>query len=561
MYSAVHDGMEAPPVLRKLLKVAAAVVVRMRGGDAGGLTRSCSGLCLDERDVAVPVEGKAREFLWGVKRANIPATVEDGKSFVGNVVVACLGSAVNGKMEKVIEKKAKEIEEAVAGGAEGADFPDSADSAFEACLGLAGNVRSAIQEIKEEGADGDEEQQVQNLAAVYEHLAAAMERIAAMKKTVVSEPSDTDMLEEEDEEDEPVQMCSSGVIKINTISENVKNLSTQVAEIKKNADLLDLSELTADPIQGVKTVDRMQKKCREYSEYLMRDLLALDAVEGREDVRPIRKAQVAKVQTLMDSMDQISAKLRDILVQLQQEEGYIKYCEERDAADQIRLAKEDEERQAAAEARRKEQEAKEAREAAAVEHKKQAGVAAIEKMIYDALDWSSVPLKPKWHVDEARNAFVITGAIPGLKTEDISIDLSGDKRALILSSFRSPTPAEFHSMFLALTRRVDPHSLVAPGGVVQRGVLQAVYRMGAGRFGAFHEEFSLPANVQTDKITANYEDNTLTVTIPKQPPPQPRARARYPCYPFGFSRGYDDEDEEDDYSRRPRGHSPFGFFF
>jgi HSP20 family protein len=99
---------------------------------------------------------------------------------------------------------------------------------------------------------------------------------------------------------------------------------------------------------------------------------------------------------------------------------------------------------------------------------------------------------PAFDVYEEKDNYVVKAELPGIKREDINVSLhEGD---LIISGERkSETPGE--------------------GTEVHR----------AERFfGKFQRTVSLPATVATDKVSAEYKDGILTVTLPKSEAAKPK---------------------------------------
>lgn len=93
------------------------------------------------------------------------------------------------------------------------------------------------------------------------------------------------------------------IVEIKKVADRVDSLKPQIQQLHENSELLNLrwqifmylvtriSELSRNPLEGVKQVEKLQKKSLEYSEYLMRDLLALDKIDSNQAVRPMRKGQ------------------------------------------------------------------------------------------------------------------------------------------------------------------------------------------------------------------------------------------------------------------------------
>ena len=92
---------------------------------------------------------------------------------------------------------------------------------------------------------------------------------------------------------------------------------------------------------------------------------------------------------------------------------------------------------------------------------------------------------PQVDIVESENRFLVTLAVPGIKKEDIKIELTDDK--LNVSGERKKLESD-----VSLT-----------------------YHKLQTAFGKFHQVFSLPDNVNRDSIQARHEDGILHITIEK----------------------------------------------
>ncbi|MGE0631328.1 MAG: Hsp20/alpha crystallin family protein [Pseudobdellovibrionaceae bacterium] len=93
--------------------------------------------------------------------------------------------------------------------------------------------------------------------------------------------------------------------------------------------------------------------------------------------------------------------------------------------------------------------------------------------------------KPKVDVTEDETAYMLSFDLPGLKNEDIRIDLYGD--TLTISGERQ-------------LRTMGPNV--------------GVFRL-ERNYGKFSRSFTLPANSDTQNINADYQDGVLELRIPK----------------------------------------------
>jgi HSP20 family protein len=109
-------------------------------------------------------------------------------------------------------------------------------------------------------------------------------------------------------------------------------------------------------------------------------------------------------------------------------------------------------------------------------------LAAISEITVPALDVYQTP-----------NEVVVKAALPGVKPEDVTIDITGDTLTI-----RGETKAEEE------VKRED-------------------YLYQERRYGAFSRSVVLPGGLKTDKAEAIIEDGVLTLTIPKAEEVKPKA--------------------------------------
>jgi HSP20 family protein len=97
-------------------------------------------------------------------------------------------------------------------------------------------------------------------------------------------------------------------------------------------------------------------------------------------------------------------------------------------------------------------------------------------------------------VMENQKEIKLTAELPGLKREDVTVQLDGTM----------------------LTIAGEKKSETSAGGEEEG------YRSVERRYGRFSRSFTLPAAIQMDGIKADFKDGVLEVTIPKKPEAQPR---------------------------------------
>jgi hypothetical protein len=92
--------------------------------------------------------------------------------------------------------------------------------------------------------------------------------------------------------EETLPAPDSSLLKINVVAEDVNNLKTEIKSLEDAAEKLNLHELVHNPLEGKTVVQQLHRKCIQYSEFLMKDLLTLDQITTSQVTRPLRKAQV-----------------------------------------------------------------------------------------------------------------------------------------------------------------------------------------------------------------------------------------------------------------------------
>lgn len=113
------------------------------------------------------------------------------------------------------------------------------------------------------------------------------------------------------------------------------------------------------------------------------------------------------------------------------------------------------------------------------------------KRFFDADAGSALPQRaaaafvPVVNVKETEEALEVTAEVPGLKPEEIEVNLSGD----------------------VLTLRGEKKE--------EREETKGDYHLVERRFGSFQRSFRLPYEVDRGSLAATHKDGVLTVTLPK----------------------------------------------
>ncbi len=106
---------------------------------------------------------------------------------------------------------------------------------------------------------------------------------------------------------------------------------------------------------------------------------------------------------------------------------------------------------------------------------------------------SSVHFRPSCDVQESKDSYWVTFDMPGVKKEDIKIELQGTE--LIVSGERQPVGNHQADQTTIRHERM---------------------------YGKFERTFALPRTVATEKIEAHYENGVLMLALPKAETAHPR---------------------------------------
>jgi len=380
------------------------------------------------------------------------------------------------------------------------------------------------------------------------------------KEPEQQKPADSTEMVDDSQVVPPATRQDSCLLKINNISSETVSLKPKVEEVQKLCDALDSEALSKDPVSGLEKVTELQRQTRGLSETLMRALLALDALNANETIRPLRRNQVIEVQQLMDQLDQISAKLSSFASTLSKDPAVIAKKEReseaslaahQDPVAVLRQAESKKEEKAKAPEPKKVEEEKKEEEERAQEEAEEKGEEEEEEeeeekeededgvLLREMLPlWKSMKLRPRFDQQQQREAYVLTAMIPGLNRDEINISQDQDPNdgsdELVVSGVRVPTIDEMKKMLrhikqLQMTNRINLKT--------ERGLKLALMQLGQGRYGTFEERFILPEDAIVDSVHATYDGGRLGIVIPRQkqrqPQYAPRYGSRYGGYPFG----------------------------
>ena len=102
---------------------------------------------------------------------------------------------------------------------------------------------------------------------------------------------------------------------------------------------------------------------------------------------------------------------------------------------------------------------------------------------------------PAVNVEEAADELLLTAELPGMRDEDINVDIENN----------------------ILTIRGEKREAREEADEGRR------YHVWERRYGSFHRAFTLPRSVEADAIQADFDGGVLTVRLPKAPEAKSRA--------------------------------------
>jgi HSP20 family protein len=110
----------------------------------------------------------------------------------------------------------------------------------------------------------------------------------------------------------------------------------------------------------------------------------------------------------------------------------------------------------------------------------------------DAPVWRRARIFPLLNVREVDHSYVVTAEIPGMKTDDLDIKVEGN--TLAIKGERKPENVDESLSFHRRERAT----------------------------GTFQRSLTLPNRIDSEKVTANYNNGALTITLPIEEAARPR---------------------------------------
>lgn len=427
------------------------------------------------------IDGSSKEYLWSLEntpkhprrfvKSLVKATFRDAKGYIEGLKGSDIEKFLDKYWEyqKTVKQNKKEdirgnfktvwsrtcdsfkelLESPLFQNMDAKDLSDDALHTIQSMIKGMNNLQHKAEQLISKSSQMDEEKETSGVSTPNEDDTGSNlsdEKMDTSEETKqvaeetkqVTEETETKMKDEEKDKSSPPQ--DDSLIKIKVVTEDVASLKTRIQDLAEKAQKLDYSALFAQE-GGEKVVEDLQKKCLSYAESLMNDLLKLDSISSSPESRILRKEQVKNIQSMMEEVDSLKAKLHDLLKQLKEEKKK-KEMEEQSKQEQL---KQEQTKQATQEtnldmyspSEYKEVEAK-AQENES--NKRQIYLQTRESRLKEK--WKQLKLDPEFQIDEHKDAYIIQGYIPGMKKEDIKLQFSKGSHSLTVEGVRIPTPAE-----------------------------------------------------------------------------------------------------------------------
>lgn len=320
------------------------------------------------------------------------------------------------------------------------------------------------------------------------------------------------------------------LLEVKKVSEEVDHIDVEMRGLHEHLDAIT-AQGGASAGDASAAVDDLEKKCLGYANLLLRDLEKLDSIVGGAEVRPQRKAQVVRVQQLLDDVDSMKAKLHELHEQVKEAE----------AAKQAEAAPDDSagETPDAAEAPASPAADATTDDDTAIE------VAHVPKKrkLHDSAEamWEDLVLPIHFDVNNEEKAYELVADAHGIKQDDISIKVGPNNQTVTITGVRLPTEKAIEQMHARLDEMLREYCPDECKKVSQEERDMLVCRMGTGRYGKFSKTFRVPPGIDIDSMEARLEGGVLAVTLPKtaeliqaEQREAERMRART-AMPFGYA--------------------------
>jgi HSP20 family molecular chaperone IbpA len=389
------------------------------------------------------------------------------------------------------------------------------------------NACGAVEALLAKDVDSDDlssKAQRVMLSQSLEWIAAEAKQIAELA-TTETYPKDEGMdgaavVDDDEDSEPPPKRTKSQVersLQVKRVKQNIADREGPVHELARTASHLSKGQVPSEmtPLrEALSAVDQAQKKGRNFGEDLLEDMLALDKLSGLKDEdRQARKSAIRGIESLLEAVDNSKSRLVAIQRKL---ESKLKEQEQEEQALAAEIGRK--QREADAMAAEEELQSK-AAEIAKVKDSARAVVKRVGESPPPSKEfWSKLRLPLRFHSREQADGYNIVATIPGLSTEDISVELSDDSQFLTVEGIRFPGAKDSKHMRQKIGRRLQQEAQANPRSLVDSVDTNELYaELGQGDFGKFSETFRVPVDAIVDGMNASYSDGVLRIHLPRKP--------------------------------------------
>merc|ERR1712048_483741 len=153
----------------------------------------------------------------------------------------------------------------------------------------------------------------------------------------------------------------------------------------------------------------------------------------------------------------------------------------------------------------------------------------------DATIWEGMHLPVEFSFRPNHDRYTALASVPSLKPDTLKMTLSNDRSTLTISGLCVPTNRQAKQMQHKIARqiqqlaRVSPHEFLQLREELDQVIARAYEELGEGRYGRFSQVVQVPADVDTQRIKASFDDGVLGIMFPRRRTCSSRPlTARYP---------------------------------
>jgi HSP20 family molecular chaperone IbpA len=400
--------------------------------------------------------------------------------------------------------------------------------------------------------------QVEQQSAQFEQQPAQVEQQPAQ---VEQAETKAEPVEQAETKAEPVEQAETKAepepepthaVEIKKVASFVDDIVPQLHSLKEQATKLDYDDLSKHPNVAYDYVSRLHHNSLQYSEDLMKSLLKLDSLVCNMKEKPLRKSIVQKIQTMLDMVDEVNNDLHDIQEKLNEKRMAEKQAEEERLAEEKRkadqekqvmekkfaeekalelqkLEKEKEQKMLEERRRLEEQQRRLADQQKQLEQRLMEHMRRQEESVdddesdedeirsqYASLSrvWPNLKWEPRTDVQEVQDAYVVHILAPAMSKDNFDIGMDNG-HVLRVRATKVPSLDD-------LKHLRDEARTYGVGDINDSHVVQ----LASGRFGTMRLSYTVPDDVDDDRISAKYDNGVLTLILKKKP----IRRIRQPTY-------------------------------